>query len=249
MVRKIILTALFSGLVFGATPKEISLNLGGDGQGVDTFIDENNNPDIRKITKKLIDDKVLSNYTKNSKTELVFNSNAKGIVLLKLVSDVLDELRFKNYQNLEFTNSDNSSYKILINGSRVLTPDKIYDQFKKRSVTITNLSKKANTFIYQVNLSNLNLAPEFIYDLQKPQKPYFLNVKGKNSIVISSQSMDAWHPEIRIFDKELNLLQSIRENSHKQSLNLSLPQNATYIQIGDSASLDNVKNGLKFDLR
>lgn len=249
MVRSLILTLFFLSLTFGATPKEISLNLGGDGEDVSEFIDEYQNPDIRRITKKLIDDKILSNYSKNSKTEIVFNSNSKGVVLLKLVSDVLEELGFKNYQNLEFTNSKNSSYKILIMGSRVLTPDKVYDEFKKRLAYIKNVSKKNDTFIYEVNLSNLNLAPEFIYDLQKPQKPYFLNIKGKNEINIISQSMDAWHPEVRIFDNELNLLQSIREDDAKKSLNLTIPKDATYIQIGDSASLDNIKNGLKFNLK
>ena len=249
MVRSLILTLFFLSLTFGATPKEISLNLGGDGEDVSEFIDEYQNPDIRRITKKLIDDKILSNYSKNSKTEIVFNSNSKGVVLLKLVSDVLEELGFKNYQNLEFTNNQNSSYKILILGSRVLTPDKVYDEFKKRSAYIKNVSKKNDTFIYEVNLSNLNLAPEFIYDLQKPQKPYFLNIKGKNEINIISQSMDAWHPEVRIFDNELNLLQSIREDDAKKSLNLTIPKDATYIQIGDSASLDNIKNGLKFNLK
>ena len=103
MVRSLILTLFFLNLAFGVTPKEISLNLGGDGEGVNEFIDEYQNPDIRKITKKLIDDKILSNYSKNSKTEIVFNSNSKGVILLKLVSDVLEELGFKNYQNLEFT--------------------------------------------------------------------------------------------------------------------------------------------------
>lgn len=249
MVRSLILTLFFLNLAFGVTPKEISLNLGGDGEGVSEFIDEYQNPDIRRITKKLIDDKILSNYSKNSKTEIVFNSNSKGVVLLKLVSDVLEELGFKNYQNLEFTNNQNSSYKILIIGSRVLTPDKVYDEFKKRSAYIKNASKKNDTFIYEVNLSNLNLAPEFIYDLQKPQKPYFLNIKGKNEINIISQSMDAWHPEVRIFDNELNLLQSIREDETKKSLNLAIPKDAAYIQVGDSASLDNIKNGLKFNLK
>lgn len=249
MVKSLILTLFFLNLAFGVTPKEISLNLGGDGEGVNEFIDEYQNPDIRKITKKLIDDKILSNYSKNSKTEIVFNSNSKGVILLKLVSDVLEELGFKNYQNLEFTNSQNSSYKILIIGSRVLTPDKVYDEFKKRSAYIKNVSKKNDTFTYEVNLSNLNLAPEFIYDLQKPQKPYFLNIKGKNEIDIISQNMDAWHPEVRIFDNELNLLQSIREDDAKKSLNLTIPKDATYIQIGDSASLDNIKNGLKFNLK
>lgn len=249
MVRSLILTLFFLSLTFGATPKEISLNLGGDGDGVSEFINEYQNPDIRRITKKLIDDKILSNYSKNSKTEIVFNSNSKGVVLLKLVSDVLEELGFKNYQNLEFTNNQNSSYKILILGSRVLTPDKVYDEFKKRSAYIKNVSKKNDTFIYEVNLSNLNLAPEFIYDLQKPQKPYFLNIKGKNEINIISQSMDAWHPEVRIFDNELNLLQSIREDETKKSLSLTIPKDAAYIQVGDSASLDNIKNGLKFNLK
>ena len=61
--------------------------------------------------------------------------------------------------------------------------------------------------------------------------------------------MDAWHPEIRVFDNELNLLQSIREDEIKKSLNLSIPKDATYIQVGDSASLDNIKNGLKFNLK
>ena len=61
--------------------------------------------------------------------------------------------------------------------------------------------------------------------------------------------MDAWHPEIRVFDNELNLLQSIREDEIKKSSNLSIPNDATYIQIGDSASLDNIKNGLKFNLK
>ena len=134
-------------------------------------------------------------------------------------------------------------------GSRVLTPDKVYDEFKKKSAYIKNVSKRNNNFIYELNLSNLNLAPEFIYDLQKPQKPYFLNIKGKNEINIISQSMDAWHPEVRIFDNELNLLQSIREDETKKSLNLAIPKDAAYIQVGDSASLDNIKNGLKFNLK
>ena len=53
MVKSLILTLFFLNLAFGVTPKEISLNLGGNGEGVNEFIDEYQNPDIRKITKKI----------------------------------------------------------------------------------------------------------------------------------------------------------------------------------------------------
>lgn len=245
MVRSLFLSFVAVTFLFSATPVEISKNFGSSGNGYEAFLDENGNADLEKVSEKLKSENLLNGFSKTGRTTLKFNSNSNGVLLLKTINLVLENLNFKNYQNLEFTNSPKSSYSVTIISPKVPNLGDIYREFKKHNIAIKNVNTKNNdTFTYTIDMSKASLDTGF-YEGIKPTKPYFINVSGKKSVSISVQGGDIWYPEIRIYDKNLKLLETKIEETKQTNINLNLPTNSAYVQISDNVSLENIKNGLK----
>ncbi|PSM52183.1 hypothetical protein CBLAS_0176 [Campylobacter blaseri] len=251
MVRTFYLGLIFSISLFGASAEQIASNLGGNSIGMENLTDENGNPNIDLITKKLQEDgslNLLSNEKVNIK--LTFDSNGNGSILIKSIKDSLFNLGYFDYENIEFENSDNSSYSIIVKASKIPDPGEIYKELKKSNIFITDAIKSSKTsYKYTLNTKESNLyGPTFGSEYKKPIKPYFINIKDKKSISISVQQGDIWHPKIRIYDSNLKLIEEKNINEPRQSLNVNLPEGANYIQVDDASSLDNIKQGLKFSL-
>ncbi|NLY03633.1 MAG: hypothetical protein GXZ15_02145 [Campylobacter sp.] len=247
MVKKLLLTSIFTSILVAASPEQIAINLGGS-LDAQNYTDENGNADIEKISKFLQSSGVLM-LSSQTPTTLRFDASGGGggALLMKAVETAIKAQNFRSYADEEFINSKNSlSYTIKIRSNRVPDLGRIYENFKTSGIKIENLSKKGSSYSFKLDISGANLPTESSGVL-KPSKPYFINVSNRASITILAQGGDKWHPEYRVFDKDLKVLTSSRESLPKSSLSISLPAGAKYLQVGDAGSLDNISNGLKFN--
>ena len=64
------------------------------------------------------------------------------------------------------------------------------------------------------------------------------------SIKIISKWSNQWFPQVVFYDKHLSILNIIKENSKKSSLQLEIPEGTTYIKIDDLYTLANISRGL-----
>ena len=80
--------------------------------------------------------------------------------------------------------------------------------------------------------------------LKKPLRPYLLKVSNTNSLKITSNNGNRWHPDVVFYDNDLNIIENFKDDSLHQTLKVDVPNNTTYIKINDLYSLANLKRGI-----
>ncbi|MSN95697.1 hypothetical protein F1B92_00530 [Campylobacter sp. FMV-PI01] len=206
-----------------------------------------NESDIKEIEKS---EDFITVFDKKTPIVLKFNSNSTGTLLIKTISNLLEKLGFNDFYDLNFKNSSNSSYSVIVYSTKLPHPRDIKRNLQKDGVIVTGVKKTNQAYEYSIDMTNASIETEiFDSSYKKPIKPYFINVSNIKSIEILAQNDDIWHPSIQFFDRNLNLIDEKIIKTRHVSLNLDILENTHYILVGDDISMEKISKGLKFNIK
>ena len=80
--------------------------------------------------------------------------------------------------------------------------------------------------------------------MQKPLRPYLLEVKNATKLRVIGRTLNHWFPYIAFYDKHLNVLKVIKKNRVYRGYRVNVPHGTKYIKISDLYTLINIKRGL-----
>lgn len=248
MVRILVFLGFFYSAMIAASGSEILDSFGLDGSGLSSELnDENSNADLAKVTEILTHFKKLDLSLKDSARDVYikFSGECSPAMLGFSLDFILNSIGYPNYRQMAFSNSPYQIINLKINHTP--NPATIYKAFKNSGIYIKNFSKTGeNSYAYELDFTNADLKIKTDNgSLLASTKPYFLNILGKNSINIISSQKNKWHPNIVVFDKFLNIIESGDRDNVVYELEYKFPKNSHYVMIWDLYAAENLKDGLK----
>lgn len=201
----------------------------------------------------------LVNFTLKSPTalNLSFSSQADSVLFIKILNDSLSEAGFVHFMPVKFAKDEALSiYTVRVESRYLLDPGLFSKILSKNLVYIKNIRKISyNSYEYELDFSNAHFNPSILIpinsvkELRRPHRDYLISLQGANIIKIEASPSDNWFPKLLFLDENLDLLESIKSPDKKNSLSRSIPSKAEYVIIGDNFNLDNIRRGLKIELR
>jgi len=173
----------------------------------------------------------------------------KSLLILK---DALKSLGHYYYL-VQDTRYDNNNFiwNIKLKTEAAINPLRLAKALAKNNCIISYIKREgAYSWKYSINSdnSNINKAEDLITNnqlsLKKPTRPYLVKVSNTNSLNITSNRGNRWHPDVVFYDNDLNIIESFKDDSLHQTLRVDVPNNTTYIKINDLYSLANLKRGI-----
>lgn len=267
MVR-ILFVLLFVCNVFAANLQENVRNLIGDDiynanfdkiqnifSNSNEYTDIYGNLDYRKITEILINYSFLNlemDYVATMR--LNFESDAKPLLLVKIVSQALKDMGYVYFKSVGFDMAGGKTrWSVTVASKSMVNSGQLYETLLKNSAFIKNISKTSESeFVYMLDLDNAYLITERLPkskdEFIKPIEAFFYKINDKSTLAIQSHRQNNWRPIIKIFDKNLDLIKQLKEDKKTNFVNFELPKNAYYIRISDIYTLENIKYGLIIDI-
>lgn len=71
-----------------------------------------------------------------------------------------------------------------------------------------------------------------------------VSIEKASNLTVVSKPGNQWFPNIVFYDKDLNILDIVKEDKKSASLRLTIPENTTYVKIDDLYMLENIRRGL-----
>lgn len=168
----------------------------------------------------------------------------------KVISQSLEHLGYKYILTQNFSNSESgASWDIYINTKHYVDSVQFLKALNKRGVIVKNSTISGNLYFYHLDLSKAVLKT-LIYEydkfieLSRPIEEYVLRINGAKSIEIISKTGNNWFANIKILDKDMNLLLWEKREKPLNSFAMPLPKNSFYIIIDDAKNIENIKRGL-----
>ncbi|QOG12567.1 hypothetical protein [Arcobacter sp. FWKO B] len=185
---------------------------------------------------------------------LEFEIVDKSINGIYVVNSVLNKLGYYYYftQNVQKDSTQNLlKWDIILNTEYIVDPVLLSNEFSKNQVKIVDVTKKEhNIWTYRLDMK-VSRVPDTIkvstnekISLQKPLKPYMIEIGDAKELNVTSKRLDNWFPYIIFFDEMLRPLYIISKNERYSGLKSAIPDGTKYIQIGDLYNLVNIKRGL-----
>lgn len=168
----------------------------------------------------------------------------------KIIAESLEDLGYKYILTQNFSNSkDGASWDIYINTNHYVDNSQFIKALSKRNVIIKNSTISGNLYFYHLNLAKAVIkTPFYEYDkfieLSRPIDGYMLKINGAKSIEIISKRGNNWFVNIKILDKDMNLLLWEKREKALNSFTMPFPKNSFYIIIDDAKNIENIKRGL-----
>lgn len=223
-------------------------------QNENAYIDKRNNVNYATLSKELKARDLLDLQIQNeANINITFKgAQHKALVLINAVTKSLDKIGYKYFLSSFFeVNEGIMTWAIVPNSRTLIDPGALYVELLKNRVYIKSIKKQGQTsFVYELDAHNAILdGIDLSLSGVRPKEAYFVTCAGRANISIKSQVGDSWTPLIYFFDKNLKLIQTIKEQSHKSAMDLQLPNGTFYVMIDDAMSLENIKQGLSINLR
>tara|TARA_B100001063_G_scaffold199217_1_gene191975 strand:- start:60 stop:854 length:795 start_codon:yes stop_codon:yes gene_type:complete len=173
----------------------------------------------------------------------------KSLLILK---DALRSLGHYYYLVQDARYDENSFiWNIKLKTEAAINPLRLAKALAKNNCQVSYIKREGTySWRYSINSdnSNINKAEDLItqnqLSLKKPLRPYLLKVSNTNSLKITSNNGNRWHPDVVFYDNDLNIIENFKDDSLHQTLKVDVPNNTTYIKINDLYSLANLKRGI-----
>jgi hypothetical protein len=185
--------------------------------------------------------------------EVEFQTNKNPIKSLKLLNDTLKSIGYYYYftTHTAFNKKGHLIWTIKLKTEFAIDPLVFVGEILKSQSKVIDITKEENDkWIYKIDTNFATISESIVIDnnelvkLQKPLRPYFIKVYDAKSLKIMSSALDAWHPHVVFYDKNLNVLQTIKHDKILRRLTLKIPEQTNYIKITDLFTLVNIKRGL-----
>lgn len=196
-------------------------------------------------------------FNKPKDIVIEFKALNKSVKAYKILTDTMRSLGYSYF----FTNSLNKNndqliWKITFKTEFMIDPVVLLKELKQKNCKVLEVENRSfDYWYYEIDFNNsiLNNAIKFEKDesvkLHKPLKPYMLMVDDVKHLNIRSHSLNRWFPNIVFFDKDLKILEVIKENIVYRRYKMDIPQGTKYIKISDLYNLINIKRGLTIIVR
>ncbi len=193
-------------------------------------------------------------FKKPQEMKIEFLTNADALKSLKILNDTLRAMGYYYY----FTSSakydkslDTLIWTIVFHSEYALDPFLLIKELKTQSCNIKSIIKIKNDFWkYSIDVKNAKIRESIKIDknervvLQKPLRPYFLEVKDVTSLQVIGRKLNHWFPYIVFYDKHLNILKVIKKKRTYKGYKTKIPSGTQYIKVTDLYTLINIKRGL-----
>ncbi|RXJ98076.1 hypothetical protein CRU98_11195 [Arcobacter sp. CECT 8986] len=266
MIKKIFLLSLFTLTLYANTLDDKIENLIGKFEYLKhknlinyIFKNENdyfigNSIDYIKVIKKLQENGLLKlKLDKPKDIYIKFNTNSAPTKSLKILKDTLKSLGFYYYftQTLKY-DTQNLNWEIKLKTEAAIDPLILANELYKQNCRVANINREGedrweysiDTTFSKLNNSILMTANEKKY-LTKPLKPYLIKLNENISkLIILSKVLNSWFPKVVFYDKDLNILDIVKQDKLHNKLSLDVPVNTKYIKIDDLYTLINIRRGL-----
>ncbi len=211
--------------------------------------------DFYKVLQTLRENGLLQlKLKKPEPISIEFRTNIDPIKSLKILNETLRDLGYYYY----FTKSTNfnktSGELVWIIGFKAeysIDPLILVKELKLKSCNILNIEKvNSNHWKYDIDVKFAKIKEVIKIDnnekvvLQKPLRPYFIEVNNATSLQVISRKLNHWFPYIVFYDSHMNVLKSIKKDRVYKGYKLSVPRETMYIKITDLYTLINIKRGL-----
>lgn len=179
------------------------------------------------------------------------NANSKTL-LVKAINLSLDEINARVAFINEFSNEP-FFYSLNLWRDKSLDLNKIYANFIKHGIKISNIAKSPDVFDFTLDAKNLKIAilePKFNEPvvLDRANSSYFINLNNATKLTITPTQSSEWLSLIRLYDDNLNQIELIQKDSPVARLELDL-RGASYALISDSIDINNIKGGLTLNFK
>jgi hypothetical protein len=213
--------------------------------------------DVIKVVKVLKENGLLELfYEQPTMTYLKFTANTKQTLFLKLINDTLQEMGFTYYfiDSVKYSGGK-IEWSISYMGNYAVDPHLLASRLKIHDAHIDSIAKEANNkFEYVVNMHQAvynvdRLVPEQRIEIPKAIDDIVLDVSLGKKVVVQPLAGSFWYPEVVLYDKNLNIIDVITDDSVRKTLYVNLTNQTHYISISDLYQLENLNGGLRVKLQ
>lgn len=211
--------------------------------------------DYRLILGTLKDNGLLNlRFDKPTELTIEFNTNTDAIKSLKILNETLRAMGYYYYftKSSQFDKETGSlKWVIVFKAEYALDPFILVQELKSKSCTILDIEKRNFAYWkYSINVDFAKIKEVIKIDnnekvvLQKPLRPYFIEVNNATKLQIIGRNLNHWFPYIAFYDKHLNVLKVIKKKRTYKGYRTNVPHGTKYIKITDLYTLINIKRGL-----
>jgi len=270
LVKYLILFTLFSQLTFaGSIEKEVENILGKASFSANkglvsvlfkkrTDFFRGNKVDILKVLQTLKKNDLLDlRFQETTTIQLSFaTTETKPLLFIKTIKDVLNSLGYNHTLTAKaLRDTSGFLWKVTIRSASVIDPVVLAKEVRKRGGYLNSVKRyskdnwRYNVDIYRAHLLAKKLPLNKEVSLKKPLKPYWIETTGARTIKIDSKNGNKWHPYIVFYDADLNILDNYTKERKSYNATLKIPNGSKYVKISDIYTLENIKRGLKIQIR
>jgi hypothetical protein len=205
------------------------------------------------LTSKLQSNGLLKlKYASTKYINVSFKISGNPKKSLMILKDSLKSLGYYYYL-VEDAKYDYNNYiwNIKLKTEAAINPLRLAKALAKNNCKVSYIKREgAYNWKYSINSddSKIYKSKDLITNdqisLKKPLKPYILRVSNANSLKITSNNGNRWHPDVVFYDDDLNIIENFKDDSLHKTLTVDVPNNTTYIKINDLYSLANLKRGI-----
>ena len=209
---------------------------------------------LSKILKVLKQNGLLNlKYDKPKELLVEFSISDSVVKSLKVLNDSLKSLGYYYYFTKKtISNADGSLHWVInLQAEYAMDPLILSNELKLKEIFVKNITRIDSThWKYEFDTKNAKMAkaikiePNEKISFDKPLDNYLIEINNVDTLKIISRKLNRWYPYIVFYDEDLKVLKTIEKRRIYKGIKTSIPDNTTYIKIGDIYNLINIKRGL-----
>ncbi|WP_149719802.1 hypothetical protein [Campylobacter concisus] len=252
MVRKIAIFTAFSVFAY-AFSLQTSASALSNVENVQISLenlDQNGSLNVNELVLRLKQSSSYDSISFSSNSlNLKFISEQKvpSTLFVKSINSTLDDANISISRINSLKNGDQISYGISAIKNGGIDPSLLSLALSQSGFKILGFDRVDGNLEIFLDAQNMILkATKVNFDeetpLLKSGGTYFVDVEGASSLDIASKESNRWMPLVRIYDKNLNQIDSIKEEQAKTTVSINLAIGAKYALISDNVDINNIKN-------